>query len=376
MRTSVLALVLAAGAAGAEETQPRLGVFDFQANGVSREAASALTGVAANELQRLGVFKVVTSEMIRELLSLERQKQLVGCQGESCASEIASTIGMDFLVTGKVSKVGGGRGIPVSYSVELTLLRVKTSTREGSDIQMGQSEADLMGKVNRSVLKLVSKILQGRTGALVVTASERGASVKVDDTLVGTTPLMGKLSLAAGPHLLMVEKEGFVAVQKEVRIQADQTVEETVSLVPSPDFIAHYERSQARMRLGAYIATGASAAGVATFVAFQARANGLYGTPNQQGTFDYYRTKVVAGQEVEGDVDNRQQATALKGQIESSQVLSYVGLGVAAAAAVTAGYFWIAGDDPNRYGKYREIRVSLGGAPLPGGGLAQLGLQF
>ena len=99
---------------------------------------------------------------------------------------------------------------------------------------------------------------------------------------------------------MVVEKEGFVAAQKELRSRRINLGGSRVD-GPQPHFIQGYERSQSRMRLGAYISTGLTVAGVARSIAFQTQANGIYGAPDQAGTFQYYRSKVVAGMETERD---------------------------------------------------------------------------
>jgi hypothetical protein len=50
------------------------------------------------------------------------------------------------------------------------------------------------------------------------------------------------------------------------------------------------------------------------------------------------------------------------------------GLGVGAAIAAT--YFWIAGEDPNRYARFADAGPRLDVAPLPGGAVASVALAF
>jgi hypothetical protein len=245
-------------------------------------------------------------------------------------------------------------------TLELSLLDVRSSRRVASELLTKAAESDLVADLPSAMVRLVSKVLAGRQGGLVVSASETGAAVKVDGTLIGTTPLEGRSSLPAGPHLLQVEKDGYVAAQKEVRIAPDQVHEETLRLVPSPDTIAAYESRATKMRVGAWVTTVLAAGGVGAFIGFQARASALYGAPQTEGTFEHYRAKLLAGEE-----DARADANRLKAGVATSQTISLVSLGVGAAAAAVAAYLWIAGDDPGKYGRYKELRVVL--APSLGG---------
>ena len=50
--------------------------------------------------------RVITQSEIAQTLQLDRQKQLLGCQTESCITEISDALGVDGLITGSVAKVG------------------------------------------------------------------------------------------------------------------------------------------------------------------------------------------------------------------------------------------------------------------------------
>jgi len=379
MRSLVLlVLLVSALPTSAAEQKPKLAILDLTANGASKELASAAGGVAASELDRLGVFKLMTAETIRNMLAFEKQRQMLGCSDAGCLAELGGALGADYLVAGKVSRLPASKDAPESFTLELTLSSVKKGQREGSVIETGRSEAELLGKVGRAAQKLVQKVLAGRTGTLVVASSEAGAVVKVDDQVKGTTPLQGQITLPAGPHALVVEKQGFVAFQKDVQIQPGKVADERATLVPSPDFIREYEARQRKLRLGAWISTGVAVAGLAGAVWLQAEASRTYGTESTPGTFLYARRKLLDGLEVDPvtGADYRAQANSLKATVDQRETASYVAAGVGAVAAATATWLWIAGDDPDRYAQYRTASARLDVAPLPGGGLASLRLGF
>jgi hypothetical protein len=366
------ALAVALPLCAAAQAKPKIAVLDFSAHGASKELASAAGGVAANELDRMGAFQIVTADAIRNMLAFEKQRQMLGCADAGCMAEIGGALGVDWLVSGKVTKLAAAGGIPETLSVDLTLTNVRKAQREGSVIETARSETELVARTGKAAQKLVARILAGRSGRLVVTAAEVGAVVKVDDQVKGTTPLRAAIVLPAGPHALSVEKQGFVAYQKDVHVEAGRVVEEPVTMVPSPDFVRAYESRQRKLRLGAWISTGVAAAGLATAVALQASANSLYGNETTPGTFLYARSKLQSGIETEGATNLRAEASRLKSDIETRQTMSYVAGGLGVSAAFAATYFWIAGDDPNRYARFARIDV----APLPGGAVASASLRF
>jgi hypothetical protein len=376
MRASVAAaaLVAALPLCAAAQAKPKIAVLDFSAHGASKELASAAGGVAANELDRMATFQIVTADAIRNMLAFEKQRQMLGCADAGCMAEIGGALGVDWLVSGKVTKLAAAAGIPETLSVDLTLTNVRKAQREGSVIETARSETELVAKTGKAAQKLVARLLAGRSGRLVVTAAEAGALVKVDDQVKGTTPLRGAIVLPAGPHTLSVEKQGFVAFQKDVQVEAGRVVEEAAAMVPSPDFVKAYESRQRKLRLGAWISTGVAAAGLAAAVALQVSASSLYGNETTPGTFLYARSKLQNGVEFEGGTDLRAQANKLKSDIETRQTMSYVAGGLGVGAAVAAAYFWIAGDDPSRYARFADARLDV--APLPGGAVATASLRF
>ncbi|HVO21299.1 MAG TPA: hypothetical protein VMU15_18700 [Anaeromyxobacter sp.] len=94
-----LALLLAAG--------PKYAVMPVVANEVvSEKSASLLTETLAAELRQQTGGDVVTPRDLGNALSLEKQKQMLGCQSDSCMAEIAGAFGADQLLVGDVAQLG------------------------------------------------------------------------------------------------------------------------------------------------------------------------------------------------------------------------------------------------------------------------------
>ena len=353
--STLLLLLLAA------ENGPGLAVMDFAVEGAPPEIASATSGLVAHELERLQLFRVTTAETTRVILGVERQRQLLGC--ESCSgSTISELTSFEYLVTGKLIRTGGPKDS--KYNLMLTLMKVGSASPLSSVRLEAKGEEKLLQEVPPSTLKLVGKLLEGRQGSLVVGSSEVGAAVKIDDTQVGTTPLQARLSVAAGPHLLTVEKDGFSQVKKEVRVSPDQVSDEFVRMVPSPDMAEAYEAKAKRFRVLAWVATSVGVAGVGAFVAGNLVATSKYGDAQATGTFAYYRAQLVSGDET-----NRDAAGKLKAEIETMQAISWIGLGAAGVGAIAATVLFVVGDPPGRYEAYRQKTgvVAMTLSPTPGG---------
>ena len=84
--------------------------------------------------------------------------------------------------------------------------------------------------------------LQQKTGTLVVNSTPPGARLLLDGTNAGTAPLiLGNIS--AGNHTVMLEKDGFIAVTRNIDIAAGQTYPVDIVLDPVTTAVPHATRS-------------------------------------------------------------------------------------------------------------------------------------
>jgi TolB-like protein len=99
MLAPLLALALAA--------PPKLAVLPLShGEGVPDTTTTALTESLASEVRRTSGADVVTRREIESVLSLEMQKQMLGCQTDACMTELGGALGVDQLVTGDVARLG------------------------------------------------------------------------------------------------------------------------------------------------------------------------------------------------------------------------------------------------------------------------------
>ena len=372
MAAAVVVLGLAAGsrARAASDGKVKIAVLDLQARGVDPDLARSAGSLVANELNKLEVFKVISKEDIRNMLSFEKDKQSVGCEADqACLAEIGGALGVEYIVAGSLAKIGD------SFVVGLALNNVKQATvvNRVSETVTGKPDA-LIAAVGRNAKILVSRILKGREGYLVLAVAESGATVKIDGQIKGTTPVKGKMTLSWGPHLLEVEKAGFVSYSEDISVPNKQALAKNVALVPSNDFINGYESSARKMRTGAWIATGLAVAGGATAVIFNQLSSSTE-TKFQNARTTYNSTLTQADYDAMKGLSNK----------GSTQVaLARVGLAAGVVGIAAATFFWVAGDDPHRYEGFKDsgeppakgASLSLDASPLAGGGQVGLAGSF
>ena len=120
----------------AEEAVP-VAVMEFASKGgVTQEQMDALGDMLANNIRAAGRYKVIGKSDIRAALNLESQKQLLGCNDDSCVAEIGGALGVRWVVLGNISQFGE------TYLLNLKLLDVdKVSVAQGvsKKIDGGQS---------------------------------------------------------------------------------------------------------------------------------------------------------------------------------------------------------------------------------------------
>ena len=98
----------ASAAAPATKPRLRLLVLDLRAQSVDKATAELLTSAVGVVASRHPSVTVLTSADLRQLISVEEDKQIAGCadQSESCMAEVASALGAEFVVYGDVGRLG------------------------------------------------------------------------------------------------------------------------------------------------------------------------------------------------------------------------------------------------------------------------------
>ena len=85
----------------------RLAVSDFEVSGVEPRVARIVAESLVFEVRKLERMSVISFGEVRQMMNLESEKQVMGCSSEeSCLSQIADALGVDYLVVGTLTKVG------------------------------------------------------------------------------------------------------------------------------------------------------------------------------------------------------------------------------------------------------------------------------
>jgi hypothetical protein len=100
----------------------RVVVYDITAADLSAKRAQLVSECIVEEVRKLERVSVSSIAEVRAMLSLEEQRQMLGCDQASCLVQLAGALGADDLVLGQVGSVGD--------STVLTIKRVDLQTAE------------------------------------------------------------------------------------------------------------------------------------------------------------------------------------------------------------------------------------------------------
>lgn len=356
-------------AAQTDDAKPSIAVFDLKGNDTKPAETAAALNAVVKGLRELDAFEVLSSDDLRQLLAIERQKQMLGVEGDPTVSAAVQAVGVKNVVVGSVTRTAAG------LSAELRLLDAKDNKVVSQRTVAPQASFDKLAPALSVIAQeLVGPLLFMEQGQLLVRTREEGAEVIIDDVSRGSTPLPAPIKLPRGRHRLTVKKDGFISRVTVVTVQRDQLALEDVTLVPSADYVAAYNARNGRLRLGGYIAAGVAVAGFLSAVLIDR----LIAEPKYQDQFKPRQEileAVAAGRAGNGDglfgvraecfgdqVKCRDDARALASSIQTMQIVTWVMVGVGAAGAAAAAYCFVAGDDPNRYAQLVASVTPTGGS--------------
>jgi len=73
---------------------------------VDPETVEILDEILTIEVARHGEFSVISRKDIDAMLGMERMKEVLGCDDLSCAVEISGALGVDYMITGSIGRLG------------------------------------------------------------------------------------------------------------------------------------------------------------------------------------------------------------------------------------------------------------------------------
>ena len=336
---------------------PPLFVVDPQVVKMSPSVAATVSSSIAQTAQAEGL-SVFTKADAREVLGRAADLQLLGSDADQVSlAELGRVVGVPHVVATVVSEIDG------DIVVQMRLIdtaRAAVITRR--EARSSQNDGSLLKTVETATQLVLAPIFGKLKGNLAVTVSEEGANVLVDDVQIGVSPVQS-LTLPGGHHLLTITKDGFVRHQETVRIEQGKTATRAVTLRPSLEFLQKYRAENGLYRTLAWTTTSAAVplalagAGLGVAWAYQNGGSGRVKAFWQKRIDDEGLTEFDPefdqGEQEIQDSENR------AGQFGFGA--ASVG-GLAVAVGAVAAWFWVFGDDPERYVGFENEMAATGPA--------------
>ncbi len=246
------------------KTKPRLLVIDINDKGAGPEITNAVTQAVQAQALESHTGETITTTQIRLLLDAQASQQLLGCDSESCMTDIGKLVEADAIMGGNVAKVGD--------DIVITVLTV--DPKDGRRIKQEQRKTP----INRDLYYYAAKQLTALTLTgkaadprvpVIVNVLDKSTPVEgtiMVDGKVMATASTSRQDLDPGSHELVVKRSGFADWRTLLDVQEGTPLQVSANLV------------QERVYLWPVaIATGVAAigTGVAAFIMFD-RAQGLY----------------------------------------------------------------------------------------------------
>lgn len=163
----IVSLLSAVAEAPNAPTRPRLLMLSLDGIGVEAEAVTLLDGSVAAALARDPTMDVVSEADLRRMIELEGQRELLGCNTDSCMAEVAGALGARYVVHGRVGT------LERELLLQLTVFDAATSRTAATR----QARAGSLDALSRAVPQTVAALLadvNGHPAPGAPPASDRG----------------------------------------------------------------------------------------------------------------------------------------------------------------------------------------------------------
>lgn len=262
MRTLLLIITLSVGvnAAATPAKITRVALPEVVVNGpVPSRVLAAFNQALPSELRKLEGISVVTATEIRELLGLERQKQLLGCDEDtSCMAEVAGALDADEMVGFEIALVNE------KYTVSWRRMDVrKARTVQGETRRFEQKDGEeLLAMVGESVKAMYSDraLKPGRVRGVAPEVARKLNPPPLPKWIAYTGGAAAILAGLGGGGFQLLSQEA----ASEYRTLANRSLNEPVSAV---ELKGLEQKAIARARTGNILLITAGGLALATGVA-------------------------------------------------------------------------------------------------------------
>jgi TolB-like protein len=187
MRFSVATLLCLCAAVPAQAApaggKAKIAVTDIKTvQGVAQGTATILSDIVVSEVARAG-YSVISQSDIDAMLGFEKKKAMLGCSEEtSCLAEIGGALGVEYLVTGQVGKIG------TRFRISLLVVDARRAVVVARAAEFTDADEDALARTSEEI---VARLLK-EVGALRQASAAAAAQRPVETKREPKTPVVAK----------------------------------------------------------------------------------------------------------------------------------------------------------------------------------------
>ncbi len=198
----------AAGPARAETGTMQVAVMQLGARNIDAKLVQNFSDALATELGKQKGIEVRTDSELRMMMNFEASRQVLGCNGDECYSELGQMLEVDRLVSGNVAGLGEG------YFVSLSLIDVKDGqVKSRTSFQVDKGDRALLASASTAV-----KVLLSLPATVILSGQVESGRVFLDGTLVGVMPMNALLRRENKVMNLRVEHVDYPSYEQALQI--------------------------------------------------------------------------------------------------------------------------------------------------------------
>ena len=219
----ILTLIISISTAMAQSGRPTVAILDFEGQGVDAGDVQTLTERMRTEIGNTNAVRLIERKAVEKIME-EQGFQQTGCTSDECAAEVGQLLGVQFMVSGTIGRMGKKYTIDCKmFSVETgETVRAKNATFEGDIsgllLEMQIMAWEIAGLEAPGNLKLKRAGSETTRTLAVLDFEGRGITVLEAKTL--TDRFM--TALAGTKKVIMVERGTMTDVLEEQGFEAGE----------------------------------------------------------------------------------------------------------------------------------------------------------
>ena len=217
-----------------------IAVNDLKGNGLSSSEVAIISDRLRLELFQTGAYIVMERGEMNTILQEMEFQNSGACDEASCMVEVGQLLGVSKIVAGSIGKIGN------FYTISLRLIDVQSGKLEGSATH--DYKGDISGLISNGISVVAKKLAEGKSSSVDISTLPTdkpidtvryskvkieslplGASVKVDNKILGETPLVTTLSY--GHYTINLSKSGYKEHNSRINVN-DSVMFDNYTLTP------------------------------------------------------------------------------------------------------------------------------------------------